>query len=66
MMNWPDVALATVLLAAIVVLHVFAAGNADARATVLLLVAAVSPWIASARTARKVDQNAQHREDGDG
>jgi len=53
MTTWPDVALVLGTLAAIVVLHVVAKGDPDARSTVIILVAAVSPWLASARQGAK-------------
>lgn len=64
MTTWPDVALALGLLTAIVVLHVVAKGDPDARATVIILVAAVSPWLASARQgAKQSKQDAQASKD---
>ena len=53
MTTWPDVALVLGVLAAIVALHVLAKGDPEARSTVIVLVAAVAPFLANARQGAK-------------
>lgn len=57
LMNWPDVTLAGMLISAVTVLLLFGTPeNTEIRSTVIAMVGILSPWIATFRTNKQIDQ----------